>query len=96
MKNPFQGVSPSISVFGAEINSLAVLVLGGVWGLVMIVVAIYALLGGAKWAAARQNHRSEEMTEAAGRLKISLAAFGVLVAMPIIFGAIIFLVNQAG
>lgn len=96
MKNPFEGVTPDISVFGTQINGLAILVLAGVWGIVLIGVAIAALLGGAKWAAARQNHHSDEMTEAAGSLKKSLIAFAAVVAMPILFGAIIFLINRAG
>ncbi len=89
MKNPFDGVTPDVTVFGTELSGALVLVLSGVWGFAMLVTAIYAAIGGAKWAAARQSARSEEMTEAAGKLKIALIAFGVLVALPLLFGAII-------
>lgn len=94
--NPFDGVSPSIDVFGTQISALAVTLLGGVWGLVLVFIAIYAVIGAAKWAAARQSARTEEMTEAAGKLKVALLAFGICVALPIIIGAILFIVGSVG
>ncbi|MFD4009104.1 MULTISPECIES: hypothetical protein [Brachybacterium] len=91
--NPFEGVTPSLDIFGAEVNSLVALVLGGLWALAFVGCAIGALIGTGKWAVARHSNRSEEMTEAAGQLKVALIAFGACAALGIIFAAILFIVG---
>lgn len=91
--NPFKGVKPSLEIFGAEVNTLATLLLGGLWALAFVACAIGALIGTGKWAVARSSHRSEDMTEAAGQLKVALVALGACAAIGLIFGAIIFLVG---
>ncbi|MGO1598457.1 MAG: hypothetical protein ACTHYR_04245 [Brachybacterium sp.] len=90
--NPFEGVTPSLTVFGAEVNSLVAVILGGLWALAFVACAIGALIGTGKWAMARHQQRSEEMTEAAGQLKQSLVALGVCASIGILFAAILFIV----
>ncbi len=91
--NPFDGVTPSLDVFGAEVNTLVTLILGGLWALALVGCAIGALVGAGKWAIARHSNRSEEMTEAAGQLKVALVAFGTCAALGLIFTAILYIVG---
>jgi len=95
-ENPFEGVTPDPTAFGSGINSILVLLLGGVWGIVLVVIAIMTLIQLAKWGSARQDARSEDMTEAAAGFKRNLIVFGCTAGVGIIFGAILFIVNTAG
>lgn len=94
--NPFDGVTPNPLAFGEGINNIFVLVLAGVWGLALIFVAIMTLIQGIKWSAARQDSRSEDMTEAAGGFKRNLIIFGLMAGISVIFGAVLLVVNAAG
>ncbi|MBV7411441.1 hypothetical protein KRX56_01625 [Dermabacteraceae bacterium TAE3-ERU27] len=95
VKNPLDGISPNIGVFGKGFSGLANTLLSGVWGIALAVAACYIILNGLKWATARKQARTDDLTEAAGSLKISLAAFAVIVAAPIIVRAIIAVVEAS-
>ncbi|WP_159096625.1 hypothetical protein [Miniimonas sp. S16] len=93
--NPFDGVSPNISVFGAEFNAMLTLILGGIWGIALLYTGGQALIGGIKWSnASRQNYSAEIVDESAGHAKRALAAFGFTVGVPLILGAIIVLLSR--
>ncbi|TNU72244.1 hypothetical protein FH969_14970 [Miniimonas arenae] len=93
--NPFDGVTPNFSVFGTELNSTAVMILGGIWGLALLWTGGQALVGGIKWSSAsRQNYGPEIVDESATHFKRALVAFGCVVAVPLLFGAIIALLSR--
>lgn len=94
-ENPFDGVSPDPTAFGDGLNNVFVLILGGVWGLALIIIGILAVIQLVKWGAARQDSRSEDMTEAAAGFKTNLLVFACTAGVGIIFGAILLVVNQA-
>ncbi|MGQ4496608.1 hypothetical protein ACUH95_06370 [Dermabacteraceae bacterium P13101] len=96
IKNPFDGVSPNINVFGTGFSSLANNLLSGVWGVVLVGCAIYVLLSTLKWASARKQARTEDLTEAAGSLKASLVALAFAAGAPILVRAILSLLAIAG
>lgn len=93
--NPFDGVTPNFNVFGAELNATATLILGGIWGLALLWTGGQALIGGIKWSSAsRQNYSPEIVDESATHFKRALVAFGAIVAVPLLLGAIIVLLNR--
>lgn len=94
-KNPFDGVSPNPGAFGTGINSVLVLILGGVWGIVLIIEAIYCLIHLLKWQAARKDARTDDVTEASGAFKVGLIVFALTIGLPVVIGAIIFVVSSA-
>jgi hypothetical protein len=93
MSNPFDGVTPDFGAFGTDLQATLQVLLGGLWAIALIAAAFGALIGLVKWALAKKQNRSDDMTEAAGQFKISLIVFGVTVAIAAIFGAIIFILQ---
>lgn len=92
--NPLSGVSPNLSVFGTTFTSKTGRVLGGIWALVLFILAAYVLLAFAKWGRARrQGHDPDEISAGAGELKKALMAFGGAVAASAVLGAVIALVQ---
>lgn len=94
--NPFDGVNPNPRAFGDQFNNLGVIVLGGLWGLVLLVLAGRAILALSKWAAhSRAGYGEQELTSDAQAFKVALLVFGIAIALPLIFGGVIFLIAQA-
>lgn len=94
--NPFDGVNPNPRAFGDQFNNLGVIVLGGLWGLVLLYLAGKAIMALAKWSShSKAGYGADDLTSDAQAFKVSLLVFGCAVAIPLIFGAVIFLINQA-
>lgn len=94
--NPFDGVTPSIDVFGVKFVGAIGLILGGIWGLVLIGTAGAFLVNVGKWGIAKRRNRSDDISEGADGAKVSLIAFGAAVGVSVIIGAVIFIVQAAG
>ncbi|MGQ4510710.1 hypothetical protein ACUH9X_08235 [Dermabacteraceae bacterium P13147] len=95
IKNPFDGISPDINVFGTGFSSLTNTLLSGAWAAALIGCAIYIAISGYKWAAARKQAHTDNLMDAAGALKISLLAFAATAASPILVQAILALIAAA-
>lgn len=96
IKNPFDGVTPSVDVFGVKFVGAIGLILGGIWGLVLIGTAGAFLINVGKWGIAKRRNRSDDISEGADGAKVSLIAFGAAVGVSVIIGAVIFIVQSAG
>ena len=85
IKNPFDGVTPDITPLGAGFDSALTVILGVIWGGVLIYVATKLLTSFAKFAGARNQGRYEDMGEHTDELKrrgvavVCVAAFGVII-----------------
>ena len=94
--NPFDGVTPSIDVFGVQFVGAVGLILGGLWGLVLFGTAGAFLVNVGKWGIAKKRNRADDITEGADGAKAALLAFGAAVGVSVIIGAVIFIVQTAG
>lgn len=88
-KNPLDGVTPDISVFGATFNSKVTLILGGLWALVLIGIAAYFLVATLKYARAKRRGHDDDLGEGAQHLKGSAIAFGIAVGASTFLGGIL-------
>lgn len=85
VNNPFDGVSPDISALGSGFDNALTVILGVIWGLVLIYVSVKLLTSFVKFSGARKQGHYEEMGEHTDELKrrgvavIAVAAFGVLI-----------------
>lgn len=85
VENPFQGVSPDISPLGNGFDSALGLILGVVWGIVLIYCAVNLLTSFMKFSGAKKQGHYEDMSEHTDVMKrraaalIGVAAFGTIV-----------------
>ena len=95
--NPFDGVTPDITVFGVKFENTITLILGGLWAACLIAGAIGMLLGGGKWAlATKVTHSVEGALEGSEGFKKAAIATGVIALIGVIFGAIMFITSGGG
>lgn len=94
VENPFDGVTPSIDPLGSEFNNTALLILGVIWGLVILVAAAFVVIHGLSWnTAARVTHSPEDAAQASKKFQHSVIGLAVIVGAPIIVGGVIFLLS---
>jgi len=85
VKNPFEGVSPDISPLGDGFDSALGIILGVIWGVVLIYVAVKLLTSLGKFAGAKKQGHYEELGEHTDEMKrrgialVAVAAFGVII-----------------
>ncbi|BCJ46190.1 hypothetical protein GCM10010168_51390 [Actinoplanes ianthinogenes] len=87
--NPFNGVVPDFTVFGAEFNTAWKKILGGLWALAFAAIAAYCVSATVKFASAKKQGYEHGITESARDLKNAGIAAGVCAGLPIIFSAIL-------
>lgn len=88
MENPLDGIIPDFTIFGAEFTQLWQKLLGGVWGIAIVVVIVFLIMGFVKIA---QNGETNPQAVAEGKKQVLWSAIGLgcLVALAVIVGAII-------
>lgn len=93
IENPIDGVLPDFSVFGAEFDAWWKKLFAGFWGLA-IVAAIFYLIGGIVDA---NRHKGgghpNQVREATQQAKMAGISLGALAALPVLVGAILFVVS---
>ncbi|MBG0718735.1 hypothetical protein G3N18_11795 [Microbacterium sp. 2C] len=88
MENPLDGIIPDFTIFGAEFTQLWQKLLGGVWGIAIVVVIVFLIMGFVKIA---QNGETNPQAVAEGKKQVLWSGIGLgcLVALAVIVGAII-------
>lgn len=85
VNNPFEGVSPNIAPLGAGFDNALTVILGIIWGLVLVYTAVKLLTSFGKFAGARKQGHYEELGDHTDELKrrgialVSVAGFGVII-----------------
>jgi uncharacterized membrane protein YkvI len=93
MENPIDGLLPDFTIFGAEFTELWQKIFAGLWGLAVIAVIIFLVLGIASMATAGAGN-PQARVDAKKQAIWSGAALGGLVALGVIVGAVIAIFNQ--
>ncbi len=93
--NPLDKVTPSISVFGVKFEGAVQLVLGGLWAIVLILLAGAFLWNLMKWGVARNRGHSDDIEEGAAGAKKTGVAFGAAAGASVILGAILAIAGSA-
>lgn len=88
MENPLDGIIPDFSIFGAQFTELWQKLLAGVWGIAIVVVIVFLIMGFVKIA---QSGETNPAAVAAGKQQVMWSGIGLgcLVALAVIVGAII-------
>lgn len=94
--NPLDGVTPNINVFGVQFQGAIQLILGGLWALVMVLVAGAFLMNLGKWGIARQRGHSDDIADGADGAKRSGVALAAVAGASVIIGGILALTALAG
>lgn len=93
VKNPLEGVTPNLGAFGNTLQGKFVLIVGGIWAIVLIGIAIYFLMGWFHYSRAKKTGMHDDLGAGAEKVKTAALAFGGAVAAPALLGGIIFLVR---
>lgn len=96
VENPLDWTSPNFNVFGVKFKTAAGLLLGGIWGLALIVVAGAFLMALARWGVARQRGHVDDIAEGAQGVKKTTLVFGCTAAAGLILGFILALAGAIG
>lgn len=95
IKNPLDGVSPSLEVFGSKISLAISLVLGAVWMLALIagIFIIFTGLAGAK-NAQKRSHEPEKITAGMAQVKLGVVVLAIGFLLPALIGGLILFANR--
>ncbi|MFE4080408.1 hypothetical protein [Paenarthrobacter sp. YIM B13468] len=94
--NPLGGVTPNINVFGVQFTGAMQLILGGLWAIVLFLLAGAFLWNLMKWGVARQRGHADDIEEGASGAKKTGIAFGAAAGASVILGGILALTSAAG
>jgi len=88
-RNPFDGVVPNFSIFGADFNDWWKKILGGVWALSIVYCAFKLFPAALSMHRNRRVGNAMSLTEASQDLQFWGAGTGIVVAAGLLFGAIL-------
>jgi hypothetical protein len=89
-KNPFDGVVPDFSIFGADFNDWWRKLLAGVWALSLVYCAFKLFPAAMSMHRSRRVGNAMSLGEASQDLQFWGVGTGVVVAAGLLFGAILF------
>lgn len=87
-ENPFDGLVPDFSLFGAEFTEWWQKLFMGIWAICIIIAGAYLLIAFLGLRRAHSNNMPGQVDEAKGRMMWSAAALGGLVGFAVIMAAI--------
>lgn len=87
--NPFDGVHPNFSIFGAHFTHMWQVLLGGVWAVALIICAVKLIIAGLSMHNSRNRMNPVGVGEATKDLQMWGLSTGVIVAAPVVFGAML-------
>lgn len=94
--NPFDGVGPDLSVFGPLFDTLWKQILAAVWGIVIVVSAVFGVLSIGKAGAATAARNPERLAEARTQALWSWVIFGIALLIGIIAGVAVAFAGSVG
>lgn len=94
--NPFDGIGPDLSVFGPLFDALWKQVLAAVWGIVVIVSAIFGVLAIGKAGAATASRNPERLAEARTQSLWAWIIFGVALLIGLLAGIAVWFAGSVG
>ncbi|MBY4212624.1 hypothetical protein HQO27_01690 [Rhodococcus fascians] len=93
--NPFDGVSPDISLFGPALNQTWKRFLAAIWGASIAICAFWVMTSFLKFRKARGRNMPSDLSDASDDLRLSLYALGGVAGISPIIGAALMLVQPA-
>lgn len=87
--NPLDGITPNYSIFGGDFVAKYQLIIGGVWGLLILGAIVFFLVSLAGVRKAFDSANPQAAKTARGRLIGAAVALGLLIAATVVVGAII-------
>ncbi|MFZ2173775.1 MAG: hypothetical protein WAW17_07010 [Rhodococcus sp. (in: high G+C Gram-positive bacteria)] len=93
IRNPTEGIVPTLDFLGPAFNNVWVRVFGSIWGVLLGAAAIKFFAALYKIRAAKAGGYGTEMADASSEARVAGVAFGCLAAGGVIIGAILFVVG---
>lgn len=91
ISNPLDGVLPDFTIFGAKFTELWQKILGGIWGIGIVISVVFIIMGLVSMAKAGGNPQTYK--EGHKQFVVALIALGGLAALAVLVGAILALVG---
>ncbi len=90
--NPFDGINPDFTIFGAEFTELWQKILAGVWGIAIVISAIFLIIAITKTLGTANN--PNERADSRRGIVWSGISIAALLSVAVIYVAIASLVGQ--
>ena len=87
--NPLDGVLPDFTVFGVQFTELWQKLLGGAWGISIVLAVLFIILAAVKMSTASAGQNTMEYAQARKQFQGALIALGILAALAVIVGAVL-------
>lgn len=84
--NPFDGILPDFTIFGAEFTEVWQKLLAGAWGIALVIAAFFLIAGGIRLA--KSSNNPNERADARTQVGWSLAGIAFLAAVAVVFFAV--------
>ncbi|WP_053775854.1 hypothetical protein [Clavibacter capsici] len=92
--NPLDNIVPDFTIFGTKFNRLWQKIVAGIWGLGLIGSVLALMLGLTRMAmSGGASGNPQKYQDAKGGTQVSGIAFGVLAALGVVVGAVLFFVS---
>ncbi|GAA4825222.1 hypothetical protein GCM10023353_38910 [Tomitella cavernea] len=91
--NPFEKISPDLSILGPAMNDTWVRVGSAVWAVALLFVVIKLIVGVSKMKSAEKRGYAQDASEYTGEAKVAGIALAVLVMLTVIVGSVLFVVQ---
>lgn len=91
--NPFDSISPDLSILGPAFNSKWTRLGSAVWAVSFLVVTVKLIASFMKMKSAEKRGYAQEVTEYTGEVKVAGIAFAGLLLLGVFVGSIIFVVQ---
>lgn len=84
--NPFEGILPDFTIFGAEFTEVWQKLLAGFWGIGLVIAAFFLISGGIRLA--KSSNNPNERADARTQMGWSIAGLAFLAAVAVVFFAV--------
>lgn len=91
--NPLDGVSPDPGLLGGQFSSWWAKIMGGAWGISIVIAAFFLMKGIVSMGAAKKSHHPGDFRESKKEAVVAGAALGGLAGLGVIVGAILFIAS---
>lgn len=89
MDNPLDGILPDFSIFGAEFTELWQKLLGGIWGIAIVLAIAFLIISVTRMAGASSGGNPNDYKQARSGAMWSGISLGALAALAVIVGGIL-------
>lgn len=96
IENPLDWTTPRFDVFGVQFKSGVAVILGGIWGIVLLLCVGSFLLNLGRWGIAKKRGHSDDIEEGSEGAKKAAIALGAVAGAGVLVGFVLSIAGMIG